>query len=115
MSTKTINIDEKLYEYLLNNSLREPELLKKLREETALMPSGLMQISTEQGQFMGLLVRLIGIRRILEIGVFTGYSSLAMALALPEDGTIVACDISENTHVLPENTGRKPMLMHGSN
>ena len=95
MSTKTINIDEKLYEYLLNNSLREPELLKKLREETALMPSGLMQISPEQGQFMGLLVRLIGIRRILEIGVFTGYSSLAMALALPEDGTIVACDISE--------------------
>ena len=95
MSTKTINIDEKLYEYLLNNSLREPELLKKLREETALMPSGLMQISPEQGQFMGLLVRLIGIRRILEIGVFTGYSSLAMALALPENGTIVACDISE--------------------
>ena len=95
MSTKTINIDEKLYEYLLNNSLREPELLKKLREETALMPSVLMQISPEQGQFMGLLVRLIGIRRILEIGVFTGYSSLAMALALPEDGTIVACDISE--------------------
>ena len=95
MSTKTINIDEKLYEYLLNNSLREPELLKKLREETALMPSGLMQISPEQGQFMGLLVRLIGIRRILEIGVFTGYSSLSMALAVPEDGTIVACDISE--------------------
>ena len=95
MSTKTINIDEKLYDYLLNNSLREPELLKKLREKTALMPSGLMQISPEQGQFMGLLVRLIGIRRILEIGVFTGYSSLAMALALPEDGTIVACDISE--------------------
>ena len=95
MSTKTINIDEKLYEYLLKNSLREPELLKKLREEMALMPSGLMQISPEQGQFMGLLVRLIGIRRILEIGVFTGYSSLAMALALPEDGTIVACDISE--------------------
>ncbi len=95
MSTKTINIDEKLYEYLLNNSLREPELLKKLREETALMPSVLMQISPEQGQFMGLLVRLIGIRRILEIGVFTGYSSLAMALALPEDGTIVACDLNE--------------------
>ena len=95
MSTKTINIDEKLYEYLLINSLREPELLKKLREETALMPSGLMQILPEQGQFMGLLVRLIGIRRILEIGVITGYSSLAMALALPEDGTIVACDISE--------------------
>ena len=95
MSTKTINIDEKLYEYLLNNSLREPKLLKKLREETALMHSGLMQISPEQGQFIWLFVRLIGIRRILEIGVFTGYSSLAMALALPEDGTIVACDISE--------------------
>ena len=58
MSTKTINIDEKLYEYLLKNSLREPELLKKLRDETALMPSGLMQISPEQGQFMGLFVML---------------------------------------------------------
>ena len=66
MSKKTINIDDKLYEYLLDNSLREPELLKKLREETALMPSRLMQISL-QGQFMGLLVRLIGIRKILEI------------------------------------------------
>jgi|AACY02.9.fsa_nt_gi Predicted O-methyltransferase len=95
MSPKTINIDEKLYEYLLNNTLREPELLKKPREETALMSSGLMQISPEEGQFMGLLIRLIGIRRILEIGVFTGYSSLAMALAHPEDGTIIACDISE--------------------
>ena len=59
MSTKTINIDEKLYEYLLNNSLREPKLLKKLREETALMTSRLMQISPEQGQFMGLMERLI--------------------------------------------------------
>ena len=95
MSTKTINIYEKLYDYLLYNSLREPELLKKLREETALMPSGLMQILPEQGQFMGLLVRLIGIRRSLEIGVFTGYSSLAMALALHEDGMIIACDISK--------------------
>ena len=95
MSSRTINISESLYEYLLDHSLREPELLQRLREETCWMPSGMMQISPEQGQFMGLLVRLIGALRILEIGVFTGYSSLSMALSLPEKGTIVACDISE--------------------
>ena len=95
MSTKTIKIDEKIYEYLMNNSLKEPEFLKKLREETALMPSGLIKISTEQDQFMGLLVCLIGIRRILEIEVFTGYCLLEMSLALPEDGTIFACEITE--------------------
>ena len=95
MSSRTINISDFLYEYLLDHSLREPELLQRLREETGGMPNGMMQISPEQGQFMGLLVRLIGALRILEIGVFTGYSSLSMALSLPEKGTIVACDISE--------------------
>ena len=95
MSSSTINISDSLYEYLLDHSLREPELLHRLREETGGMPNGMMQISPEQGQFMGLLVRLIGALRILEIGVFTGYSSLSMALSLPEKGTIVACDISE--------------------
>ena len=95
MSSRTLNITDSLYTYLLDHSLREPELLQRLREETARMPNGMMQISPEQGQFMGLLVRLIGALRILEIGVFTGYSSLSMALSLPEKGTIVACDISE--------------------
>jgi predicted O-methyltransferase YrrM len=95
MSNRTISLTESLYEYLLSVSLREPDLLRQLREETAAQPDARMQISPEQGQFMGLLARLMGARRCLEIGVFTGYSSLAVALALPEDGRIVACDVSE--------------------
>ena len=95
MSNRSISLTDSLYEYLLSVSLREPELLLKLREETAADPSARMQIAPEQGQFMGLLARLMGARRCLEIGVFTGYSSLAIALALPDDGRIVACDVSE--------------------
>ncbi len=95
MSKRSISLTDSLYEYLLSVSLREPDLLLKLREETAADPAANMQISPEQGQFMGLLARLMGARRCLEIGVFTGYSSLAIALALPDDGRIVACDVSE--------------------
>ena len=95
MSNRTISLTESLYEYLLSASLREPDLLRQLREETAAQPDARMQISPEQGQFMGLLARLMGARRCLEIGVFTGYSSLAVALALPDAGRIVACDVSE--------------------
>jgi caffeoyl-CoA O-methyltransferase len=95
MSNRTIELTERLYRYLLDMSLREPPLLEALREETAQMPGHLMQISPEQGQFMALLVRLIGARRCIEVGVFTGYSSLAVARALPEDGELIACDISE--------------------
>jgi len=88
-------LPEPLHEYLLSVSLREPAILRKLREETASHPRAIMQISPEQGQFMSMLVQLIGARRTLEVGVFTGYSSLAVALALPEGGSIVACDVSE--------------------
>ena len=95
MSKRSIALTDSLYEYLLSVSLREPDLLLKLREETAADPAANMQISPEQGQFMGLLARLMGARRCLEIGVFTGYSSLVIALALPDDGRIVACDVSE--------------------
>jgi len=95
MSNRSISLTESLYEYLLAVSLREPELLRQLRAETAADPMARMQISPEQGQFMALLARLSGARRCLEIGVFTGYSSLALALALPEDGRIVACDVNE--------------------
>jgi caffeoyl-CoA O-methyltransferase len=86
---------EPLDNYIVQNWLREPDVLRRLREETAQMPNAGMQISPDQGQFMSLLVKLIGARRYLEIGVFTGYSSLAVALALPEDGQVVACDVSE--------------------
>lgn len=95
MSRRTIPLTDSLHEYLLSVSLREPPLLRALREETASDPSANMQIAPEQGQFMGLLVQLMGARRCLEIGVFTGYSSLVTALALPDDGRIVACDVSE--------------------
>jgi predicted O-methyltransferase YrrM len=95
MSRRSISLTDSLYDYLLSVSLREPDLLRKLREETATDPSARMQISPEQGQFMALLARLMGARRCLEIGVFTGYSSLAVALALPDDGRILACDVSE--------------------
>jgi caffeoyl-CoA O-methyltransferase len=79
---------------LLEVSLREPEPLRRLRADTAAMSNANMQIAPEQGQFMALLVQLIGARRAIEVGVFTGYSALAVALALPEDGRLIACDIN---------------------
>ncbi len=85
-----------LMEYLLENSLREHEVLARLREETQARPDAQMQIDPEQGQFMALLVTLTGARRIVEVGTFTGYSALAMALALPQDGLLVACDRNED-------------------
>lgn len=95
MSKKTLGLDEQLYDYLLSVSLREPNILRQLREETARFPNAMMQIAPEQGQFMALLVQLVGATKTLEIGVFTGYSSLCVALALPQNGKIVACDVSE--------------------
>jgi predicted O-methyltransferase YrrM len=95
MSNQSIGLSDPLYQYLLANSVREPEILKKLRAETAQHPLVNMQISPEQGQLMGLLVQLIGAKKCVEVGVFTGYSSLAVALNLPDDGRVVACDVSE--------------------
>ena len=95
MSNRSISLTDSLYQYLLDVSLREPPLLLALREETAQMRQRSMQIAPEQGQFMALLARLVGARRCIEVGVFTGYSSLSVALALPDDGHIVACDVSE--------------------
>ena len=95
MSNRTIDLTDSLYDYLLSVSLRETDLQRRLREETAALPMARMQISPEQGQFMALLARLTDARRCIEVGVFTGYSSLAVALALPDDGRIVACDVSE--------------------
>jgi caffeoyl-CoA O-methyltransferase len=85
-----------LAQYFRSVSIREPDVLRRLREETAAYPNAGMQISPEQGQFMAFLVRAIGARRCLEIGVFTGYSSTAVALALPEDGQLVACDRNQD-------------------
>jgi predicted O-methyltransferase YrrM len=95
MPKRSLDLDDRLYDYPLEASLREPKILRRLREETAAMPMSMMQISPEQGQFMGLIVELIGARRCLELSVFTGYSSLAVAMALPDEGHITACDVSE--------------------
>lgn len=93
MSRQTLNLTPELYNYLLQVSLREPEILAQLRAETTQNPRAQMQISPEQGQFMAFLVRLMGAKKTLEIGVFTGYSSLVVALALPPEGRMVACDL----------------------
>ena len=95
MNLGRLGLSEALYDYILAVSLREADVLRRLREETARMPMAIMQIAPEQGQFMALIVELIGAKRTLEVGVFTGYSSLAVALALPDDGHITACDVSE--------------------
>ncbi|MBD1910028.1 MULTISPECIES: class I SAM-dependent methyltransferase [unclassified Leptolyngbya] len=95
MANKTISLDNQLYDYLLSVSLREPEILFQLREETARHPKANMQIAPEQGQFMALLVQLLGAKKALELGVFTGYSALRIALALPPKGQLIACDVSE--------------------
>jgi predicted O-methyltransferase YrrM len=95
MSNQSIGLSDALYNYLLTNSVREPEILTQLRSATAKHPLANMQVSPEQGQLMGLLVQLIGAKKCLEIGVFTGYSTLVVALNLPADGKIIACDVSD--------------------
>lgn len=95
MSNRTLELSDRLYDYLQSVSVREPEILRRLREKTARMGTvSQMQIAPEQGQFMALLVELIGAHRLLEIGTFTGYSALVCALAMPPDGRLVACDVN---------------------
>ena len=95
MSNRSIGLSDTLYGYLTGNTIREADVLRRLRAETASHPESQMQIAPEQGQFMALMVRMLQARQTLEIGVFTGYSSTAVALALPEDGKLVALDVSE--------------------
>lgn len=96
MSRKTTGLPDDLHEYLLSISVRESDVMTRLREETDDHPHSKMQIAPEQAQFFRFLVRLIGARRALEIGVFTGYSALAVADVLPPNGELVACDINED-------------------
>jgi len=95
LSNRTLSMDDRIYDYLLAVSVAEPELLRQLREQTEGIEWSVMQISPEQGQFMVLLVKLVNARRALEIGTYTGYSSLCIASALPKDGELICCDNSE--------------------
>jgi predicted O-methyltransferase YrrM len=95
MFKNTLGLPDLLHDYILDNSLKELPILAELRQETEHHKQARMQISPDQGQLIALLIRLMSARRVLEIGVFTGYSSLTIALALPTDGVLVACDISE--------------------
>lgn len=95
MSSKTLQLTDALYQYMLEVSIREPIVLKELRLATAVLPASIMQISPEQGQFMHWLAETMGVRKALEVGVFTGYSALSVALALPDGGQLIACDVSD--------------------
>jgi len=102
MTRRSLDLTDELYDYLLAISLREPPVMARLRAETAALPRAGMQIAPEQGQFMGLLVELIGARLCLELGTFTGYSALAIAEALPPDGRLICCDIDAEATALAE-------------
>ncbi|HET9205433.1 MAG TPA: SAM-dependent methyltransferase, partial [Burkholderiaceae bacterium] len=95
MTLRTLPIDEPLMQYVLAHGAREHPAQVGLREATRAHPHAGMQIGADQGQFMALLVKLIGARRTIEVGVFTGYSALSVALALPPDGRVLACDVSD--------------------
>ncbi len=112
MSTVQTGVAEDLAQYIRSVTLREPEILKRLREETSKLPNAMMQIGPEQGQFMGMLMRLLGAKLTLEVGVFTGYSSTAVALALPDDGRIVACDVSEEYTSIARRYWREAGVEH---
>jgi predicted O-methyltransferase YrrM len=108
MEKAEIQFSKELREYLLS-TLREPDVLKRLREETDSDPHAIMQIPPEQGQFMSFLVKALGVKKALEVGTYTGYSALCVALAMPDDGKIIACDINENW----VNIGKKYWLEAG--
>lgn len=112
MSTRNAYISEQLYDYLLQNSLREDPILSELRTRTAELPNAGMQISPDQGQFMALLAKTMGAKKCLEVGVFTGYSSSVVAKALPDDGKIVACDVSEEYTAIAREFWQKANISH---
>ncbi|NEZ04686.1 SAM-dependent methyltransferase [Wenzhouxiangella sp. XN201] len=95
MSNQSIGLTDELQRYVLDHALHEHPLLAELREETARLEERNMQIAPEQGQFMALMARLIGAKRYIEVGTFTGYSALAVTLAMPDDGRTITCDVSK--------------------
>lgn len=112
MSNLTLGLAPLVQNYLRDVSLREPTVLQELRQETALHPQATMQIAPEQGQFMALLVQLIGAKKTLDIGVFTGYSALVVALNLPPDGQVIACDTNEDFTAIARRYWQKAGVSH---
>jgi caffeoyl-CoA O-methyltransferase len=112
MGKNTLPLDDHLYDYLLSVSLRDTEVERELRAETDALAQGMMQIAADQAQFMTLLVRLCGARRALEIGTFTGYSSLAIARGLPADGRLIACDISREWTTIAQRYWERAGVAH---
>lgn len=112
MSNRSLTLDDRLYEYLLGHSVREPAILQRLRTETSKLDMAVMQISPEQGQFMAMLMQILGARNVIEVGVFTGYSSLSMALALADDAKIIACDVNKEWTTLAQRYWREAGVAH---
>ena len=112
MGKKSLGLDSQIYEYLLSVSLREAEVLTELRQETERHAANIMQISPDQGQLMAFLVKLLGAKKTLDIGVFTGYSSLVVALALPDDGVVIACDRDPNSTKIARHYWSKAGVAH---
>jgi predicted O-methyltransferase YrrM len=112
MPLGNVDVGSDLWEYMQRVSSREPDILRRLREETQTHPKASMQISPDQGQFMGFLMHLIGAHKTLEVGVFTGYSALAVALALPDDGRIIACDVNEEWTSIARRYWREAEVQH---
>jgi predicted O-methyltransferase YrrM len=110
MTNRTLTLDDSLYQYLLDVSLRETPLLRRLRDETAQLANARWQIAPEQGQFMALLVQLTGARHIVEVGTFTGYSAICMASAMPADGRLICCDIPGDYNTTAERYWREAGL-----
>jgi len=112
VTDRRLTVTDDIHRYLVEHSVREPGVLARLRAATEALPEAAMQIGPEQGQLMALLAKLIGAKRCIEVGVFTGYSSLAVALALPEDGRILACDVSEQWTAIARRFWREAGVEH---
>lgn len=107
MTIRTTYLNDDLYQYIQLKSLREPEILQELRSETSKLSTSSMQVAPEQGQFMGILTRMLAAKKTIEVGVYTGYSALSVAMALPDDGCVVACDINEEWTTLAREYWQK--------
>lgn len=112
MSDYTLNLTPNVYHYLQDISLREPAVLEQLRKETHNLSNAMMQISPEQGQLMSLLVELINAKKTIDIGTFTGYSALVVALSLPPDGIVITCDVDPNYTAIAQDFWKRANVDH---